>query len=232
MSKFEFKFIPRDKDAELVIPAPRPAKSFYPEYLKRMPNNWVNGRGESEPYASQCMPFTDSFVTGYIQELACDIEFTRQPDGSAVYRWGGGIRPLSTRFEDEFSPNHFPKFPGFDHADYHWNTFWEPQTPPGYSTLYTHPHNRFDLPFFTFSAVTDTDNWPFAGPIPFLLKEGFEGVIPAGTPIIQMTFIKRDEWHSSTAKYDAEFDRKAQYPLRKFLRGGYKALYWNKKTYL
>lgn len=232
MSKHHFQFIPRDKQAELILPAPRPAKSYFPKWLKDMPNTWTDDNGYSKPYASYCMPFTDSFITGYTQELICDVEFKRGADGTITYQWGGNIRPLSTRGEDDKSPNFFPKFDGFEQVDFHWHTCWEPETPSGYSTLYMHPANRFDLPFQTLTAVTDTDKWPFTGPIPFLLKEGFEGVIPAGTPIIQMIFIKRDEWHSSKAVYDEEMHVKRKYPLRKYLTNGYKRLFWTKKVYL
>jgi hypothetical protein len=236
MGKHEFEFIPVSKAAELNIPAPRPAKSFYPKWVKEMPHTFINRNNVEAPYANYCMPFTDSFITGYIQELPCDVEFKKEllPDGGyqVIYRWANNFVPVSTRNEKDGSPNFFPKFPGYEHLDFQWMTFWEPKTPPGYSTFYMHPANRFDLPFLTMNGITDTDGWPIGGPIPFLLKEGWEGVIPAGTPIIQMLFIKREDWHSSKGVYDEEWDRGLQYQVRRVFKNGYKKLFWHKKVYL
>jgi hypothetical protein len=74
--------------------------------------------------------------------------------------------------------------------------------------------------------------WSITGPLPFLIKRGFEGIISAGTPIYQITFIKRENWISKEIKYDEEFQKKHFYNIKKLLRGGgYKNFYWTKKEY-
>lgn len=235
MSNFKIEFWPFSKESELLVACPKPAKSFYPTWLKEMPNRWTNNLGQEFPTGTQCMPFTDSFSTGYIQELPCDVEFTKsvnEETGSINlgYRWAGDLQVMDTR-QEHGAPLLLPKFPGFYHADLQWLTFWEPKTPPGYSALYVHPLNRFDLPFQTMSGIIDTDNWPVHGPIPFLLKEDFVGVIPAGTPMYQIIFVKRDEWVSKKGTYNEEKSKPIRYKVFRHFSGGYKKNFWIKKSY-
>jgi hypothetical protein len=228
-------FIPKDKDTELCIPRPQPSKKYIPDWYKEMPTNVptiddIGIRGT----AKRCIPFLDSFVSGYIQELPCDVFFecnTEEDDPSITYRWAGDHRPLSTRFETSQAKNSMPHFEGYYKTEFHWNSFWEPKTPPGYSTLYFHPANRFDLPFMTHNAIIDTDMWPITGPIPFVIKKGFSGLIPAGTPIYQMIFIKREVWNSFAADYDEKLVKSREYSVRRMFEHGYKKLFWSKKEY-
>jgi hypothetical protein len=239
--KVEFDFYPRDTEAGLVIPKPKPAKSYYPEWLKKMPNHFTDNHGYEIPgTATHCMPYVDSFVNGYIQELACDVHVRHEgthKDSDGIehdiirYRWAGPIAAVGTRAEQFNAPNMFPKFDGYYNTEMHWNSFWEPKTPPGYSTLYHHPSNRPDLPFYTFSGIIDTDRWNITGPVPFIIKEGFVGTIPAGTPIYQMTFIKRNEWHSSFKEYNAEEQAPLRYSVRRFTKDGYKKQIWIPKRF-
>ena len=228
-------FIPKDKNTEICIPRPQSSKRYIPEWFKSMPVEVQKIDGFRSDYtAKKCMPFLDSLTSGYIQELPCDVRFvcnTEEDDPMISYEWSGGIRPLSTRREDTLSSNSMPHFNGYYKTEFHWNAFWEPKTPPGYSTLYFHPANRFDLPFMTHNAIIDTDKWPITGPVPFVLKKGFSGLIPAGTPIYQMIFIKREVWDSDGLEYDEEYVRRISYSVRKFFTDGYKKNLWSKKEY-
>lgn len=232
MSK-SLKFIPFSEDVYDLTEPPSRASLFLPTWLKKIPDL---------PYPDQdspkkCMPFIDTFCTGYIQELICDVSFkylgkNDKEEDVIAYTFSGGIRPLSTRKERMGSNNLLPKFEGFYNAEFNWNSIWEPITPLGYSTFYSHPLNRPDLPFYTFSGIIDTDVYPVHGPIPFLLKEGFEGILPAGTPIYQIFFLKREKWVAQKNKYIKNFTDKIKYKAKRYFTGGYKKLYWNKKEYL
>ena len=228
-------FMPKDKDTEICIPRPQSSKKYIPEWFKNMPVEIKKIDGlESDFTAKKCIPFMDSLTSGYTQELACDIYIdckTDEDDPIINYRWFGPFRPLSTRKENSGSSNSMPHFPGYYKTEFHWNTFWEPKTPFGYSTFYFHPANRFDLPFITHNGIIDTDNWPVTGPIPFVIKKGFSGLIPAGTPIYQMLFIKRDKWDSKEGKYDEIDDKKLQFSVNKFKSNGYKKQIWSRKEY-
>ena len=228
-------FIPKDKDTEICIPRPQSSKKYIPQWFKDMPIEVPTIDGFGADYtAKKCIPFLDSLTSGYTQELSCDVYIdcnTEEDDPIINYRWGGQIRPLSTRKEDTKSSNSMPHFPGYYKTEFHWNTLWEPKTPTGYSTLYFHPANRFDLPFITHNAIIDTDRWPITGPIPFVLKKGFSGLIPAGTPIYQMIFIKREVWDSEKSEYDEKYVKNITYSVRKFISDGYKKQIWSKKEY-
>lgn len=228
-------FIPKDKETEICVPRPQPSKKYIPDWFRDMPIEVkkIDGNG-SDFTAKKCMPFIDSLTSGYIQELACDVYIecnVEEEEPRINYSWSGQFRPLSTRQEDTRSSNSMPDFAGYYKTEFHWNTFWEPMTPPGYSTFYYHPANRFDLPFITHNGIIDTDGWPMTGPIPFVIKKGFTGLIPAGTPIYQMLFIKRDAWNSEQGKYDETYNKKLTYSVKRFMNGGYKKQFWFKKEY-
>jgi hypothetical protein len=230
-------FIPATKNSELVVEPPRPAKKYFPEWFRNMPPRRANIDNTAiVKTGKSCIPLLDSFTSGYIQELPCDLTITNEgidDFGNDIlsYFWYGIIQPCSTRKEDEKSQNFFPNLEGYYNVEFSWITNWEPKTPKGYSTMYHHPSNRLDLPFHTLTGIIDTDVWSIAGPLPFLIKKGFEGTIPAGTPIYQITFIKRENWVSKSIEFDENFYKKHVQSVRKFFTGGYKKLYWNRKSF-
>lgn len=231
-------FIPKNQDVHDCIKSPGSAKRYIPKWFKDMPAFLENKNNSgTSGTAKKCLPFTDSFLMGYIQELACDIEIKYDGYDSTTnediikYSWSGNFRPLSTRSEEHNAKRVFPDFEGYYRAEFHWNTLWEPETPPGYSTLYVHPLNRFDLPFMTMNGIIDTDKWSITGPLPFLIKKGFEGIIPAGTPIYQTIFIKREVWNSEEKQYERKKQLTMEHNVRKFFSDGYRKMYWSKKEY-
>lgn len=228
-------FYPRDPDVELLAPKPKPARKYYPKWMKDMPTEWTAPDGGTRKTATSCVPFTDTFANGYIQELVHDVRIikldSRNGKDFIQYQYGGMVKQVSTREEKEGMPNPLPKFDGYYNTEMSWETLWEPQTPKGYSALYHHPNNRFDLPFHTMSGIIDTDKWNVTGPIPFLIKEGFEGVIPAGTPIYQITFIKREHWKAEAHSYDEFLIKKQRNTYTKVLQNGFRRFFWEKKLY-
>jgi hypothetical protein len=231
-------FVPKDEEIYNCTDGLAPAKKYIPDWFKQMPASLLKIDNTTEDFtAKRCIPFTDSFMLGYIQELPCDVivmydGYNKENNTDIIkYSWSGPIRPMSTREEDFKSRRVLPDFDGYYKAEFHWNTFWEPETPEGYSTLYLHPLNRYDLPFITLNGVIDTDKWSISGPIPFMIKKGFEGIIPAGTPIYQTVFIKREVWNSEIKEYDKQKQLRTNYSVRRFFNSGYKKLYWSKKEY-
>lgn len=238
MNNKDVFFIPKDKEVELMAPHPKPSKNFIPQWFKDMPASLANiDNTKLDETAKKCIPFLDSLTSGYTQELTCDLEikyhgFDEKINQDIVsYNWSGSIKPMSTRMEDTRSRNSLPNFEGYYSSEQHWNSLWEPKTPKGYSTLYYHPANRFDLPFTTMNAIIDTDNWSLTGPVPFLIRKGFQGIIPAGTPIYQMIFFKREKWNSFKNEYNEKEQKALEYSIRRFFNDGYKKLHWEKKDY-
>ncbi len=95
----------------------------------------------------------------------------------------------------------------------------------------THPFNRHELPFISATAIMDADDWGLAGTHSFWLKKGFEGLIPAGTPIVQVLPILREDWkleeNKSLTREAKTLDIKKQFKFT----GYYRDNYWKKKNY-
>ena len=58
-----------------------------------------------------------------------------------------------------------------------------------------------------------------------------DGLIPAGTPIMQVIPFKRDDWKSYANEYDSKEQIHKHQKIRKHLFGGYKKEHWQKKTF-
>jgi hypothetical protein len=70
------------------------------------------------------------------------------------------------------------------------------ELPEGYSALYTHPLNRFELPFLTTNGIVDNDKDTIPGTMPFFIQKGVNGILPAGTPFAQIIPFKREHWEA------------------------------------
>lgn len=140
-----------------------------------------------------CPAIYDILITGYMLKTPCDIEFINTPTGQIH-------RIYDIRYQDFIQPR--LEMSGFDQPDgysknhFAWYPDWAPEVPSGYSVLYSQPFNRFDLPFLNTTGIVDNDEVSVPGTVPFFIKEGWEGVVPAGTPYIQLLPFKRDDWES------------------------------------
>jgi len=232
----EIKFYPKNDIVRQVIPSPKPVR--VPSWFKDIPNYTNNNRlivenGQTNYSVKSCVPFLDTFSTGYVFELWCDVQ-VRYENGMPVFRWLTGsdinieLDPVASR-RDAMLPiddNYFP-------FNFSWISYWGIQTPKGYSCLFTHPLNRTDLPFITTSGVMDTDGWGIWGNQPFALKRGWQGIIESGTPIIQFIPFKREVWNSTVIN-DAKISNEANIEnlrITSKFRGYYKNKYWNRKEY-
>jgi hypothetical protein len=233
-------FTPITESVGSFISPPFPSKAVnVPEWYKKSPK--YIGNKKTPSYTIQgnnltvkgCMPIVDSFTSGYTHCTPFDIEITRE-ESSINVQWPSSIPseivpPIAVR-PKEIENSNFPKIEGYDALTFGWTTYWNAKTPKGYSCLLTHPLNRPDLPFYSFSGIIDTDGWNLAGLHPFLLKEGWQGVIPAGTPMFQVIPFKRDRWNSKKEDFNLDDDRLA-FKKMSVISGFYKTMFWNKKDY-
>jgi hypothetical protein len=87
-----------------------------------------------------------------------------------------------------------------------------------------------ELPFTTMSGVVDTDDYELPVNLPFLIKEGFMGIVPKGTPVAQVIPIKREAWTSESMKFTKHmsvlYDN-----LRSVINSSYRLRWWHKKSY-
>jgi hypothetical protein len=230
----DIEFIPSSKEASLVVPMPKPAKSYIPEWYKAIPasdrnNKIINDEGGTYNVTlKDCMPFIDSLTTGYIQETWCDISLKFNKEGDVV-NFGYSHEPPIITVRDKASVDHGEYFYPIEFT---WRMPWQFKLPKGYSALVVSPLNHF-LPFHTLSGVIDSDSFfhTSGGNVPFYVHKGFEGIIPVGTPMYQIIPIKRDSWTSSNKDFNFEDNYIRNYALGKFFNGGYKNKFWNKKDY-
>jgi hypothetical protein len=188
------QFIPADSK-ELALGHPEPAKLEVPDWYRKGEAHITLPNGKEANGMKACIPFLDVMISGYMLVTPFDIQVTIV-DGQQKIGWDTE-NPNFKEFIHE-RPHQMgatiPRPAGHAVNGLIWQSHWGWKTPRGWSSVVTHPYNRYDLPFTTLSAFMESDKFISNGNIPFFLKEGFEGVIPAGTPFAQILPIKRASW--------------------------------------
>lgn len=227
---------------------PEPSKNTIPEWFtsadkhKKMPNGLYelglfmeDGKQIVERVLSwkSCPALLDAVLSGYILKTPVDININ-QVDGKPVIvnaeecSYFCGIRG----YQDGF-----PTPDGYENLQLNWIVNWMPKVPEGYTTLWTHPLNAFDLPFISVSGFIDTESYIQKGKLPFFIKKDFEGVIPAGTPYIQVFPIKNEKWEMDLKSYtEEEIEQNDimdfnEYNPQNSSKSNYKKKFWVKKQY-
>ena len=206
-----------------------PVKDHMPKWYKES-SAYRDGKKSFWPKSltyKSCVPVLDSMISGYVIPLPADVIFSKDPATPRV-SWGTEY-PVVTVRPPEVMPN-FPVPIGFENMHYAWENQMELQLPKGYSAIVTHPFNRLDLPFQTHTGIVD-DYSMGKGALPFLLRDGFEGLIPAGTPIAQVIPFKREPWK---AKRDEKITKQAlanSVRLNAQFRGWYRDNVWKSKSF-
>ena len=162
--------------------------------------------GGQDETVKRCPPFVDAMTTGFLIPLICDVtvadgEFTWDldlpPAASADYPRS----PLSFHHPDAVAgtPLH-----DADRFVIKFHNLWTIEAPSGYALLFTHPVNRFDLPFQTLTGLVDCDRYCDAWiNFPAHWRDpGFRGVLPRGTPIAQCFPVRRERWTARLATMD------------------------------
>jgi hypothetical protein len=179
---------------------PQPAYKMLPDWYKDTPGYLGNNKvpfDEGSPKATikKCMPVFDSMTSGYIITSHVDVWVKQQEtekDGKQPYFvWPTG-NPLG--FHAVGQAKEHPGNTGFNIAYPKWVSPWAIKTPKGYSCFFVQPMHRESV-FEILPGIVDTDKWYPPVNFPFVLKDiGFEGLIPAGTPIAQVIPFKRESW--------------------------------------
>jgi hypothetical protein len=213
--KINFKSVAPDLD----IPYPAPAYKVIPEWY-RSSRTTVDGIETMK----KCIPLLDAMTAGYTITLAADIMFNK---GIAQDISKNGV--VSSHADSQIGDLKIPS--EYHKTVYKWTNFFIMQTPKGYSTFFMSPVNRLDLPFYSFSGLVDTDNFPVEVNFPFLIKKDFVGIIPAGTPIAQAIPVKREDWTSSVDA-SSEYERPAfTHTMHNPPFNFYKRKFWTRKKY-
>ena len=192
------------RELEGWLPAPIPAAQGLPAWLKSMPAEAFNGiAGADEDTVKRCPPFIDAMASGYLIPLICDVavengEFSWDIDLPPAGAVSFPRSPLGLHDPGQVSGT--PLFAA-DQFLLKFHNLWTIEAPDGYAVLFTHPFNRFDLPFTTLTGLVDCDRYHDAWiHFPAVWRDpGFSGVLARGTPIAQCVPVRREAWTASTA---------------------------------
>lgn len=243
MSK-KIKFIAVHDYAWELADKPYPAKNNIPKWWKNMPpyivdqenpegKNFLLRNLKNNLSPKKCMPMLDAITSGYIVPLWADI-FVKNYEDIDNIAYNPSISWKTTRevFESDIDGSHHMAAPkGYSNL-YKYVNLWCIRTPPGYSVRISSPVGDNDPLFKVVDAIVDTDKYDAALPIPMWLKDGFEGIVERGTPMIQVTPFKREDWEASFDYYpDGKHPMKQEKWLRINSFGNYIKTQWSKKSY-
>lgn len=202
------------------ISHPIAASRFVPNWYRKM-----DGVIDGIMTVKKCVPFLDSFAIGYMIPLPIDVTWNSDME---KFVSSSDISVYSKHDNSQVEGVEVPE--GFSRVPHKWLNNWHIKTPKGYSTLFVHPLNRYDLPFQSITGVVDTDTHPLVINFPFFLKKDFSGKILAGTPMIQAIPFKRDSWKSKVID-DTSYRYPYHYKVTEPPFGFYKRNFWKRKEF-
>jgi hypothetical protein len=232
----KIKFLPINDLTENIIDPPLPSTNFIPSWYKEM-SSFIDTKeknfrqinsNEINFTLKKCAPFFDSIASGYTITLPCDIVFVdpEKNNGNRII-WKAPFVPVG---EHSLMQAKNMPLPENKNIIWKWMFYYVIKTPPGYSCLFSHPKNIFDLPFFTLDGIVDTDIFPTPINFPFLIDKNFRGIIKMGTPICQIFPFKREKWKSSKEKFYLKTFLNSEKTFL-MVSDAYKKTFWSKKSY-
>jgi hypothetical protein len=211
---------------------PKPAIKQVPEWYKQT-SEYIGGEKKvsldnSVPNTiKKCIPVFDAITAGYILYTQVDVQVSLN-EGVPFYTW-------SDQNAISFHPlDQAPLHPLKNDLPYpKWNNPYAISTPPGYSTLFLPPMHNPNGIFTILPGFVDTDKYKAPVNFPFVLNNvKWEGIIRAGTPMVQVIPIKRDSWKH---KIGVDKERKEQAlivaKLKTLFFNSYKQQFWSRKEY-
>jgi hypothetical protein len=240
------KFTARDEHGWKVQPKPVPASTLMPEWWKKMtpydvsPYNpdgkklILEGKVINATF-KKCTPMLDAITSGYILSLWADVQVRqiKEEDGKYYPRITWKVDYYRGVFEPHgFSSKHITPPTGYSTFVFKYINTWIPSTSLGTSVLVTTPFGHRDLPFYAVPAIVDSDKSNLEMIPPMWLKEGFEGIVEAGTPLLQLTPFKRSDWKSEFDYYkNGEYEIEEDKNFNKYIVSHYLKRFWSKKSY-
>lgn len=223
----------------LPLDPPYPSVSSLPEWYKNTASFFTDDgkpRPSLDPFSKdettatikKCVPVFDALTAGYIITTPVDV-YVSQQNGQPFYSWPDlnfiSIHPLK---QAPLHPEVFSKkldIPKFGNP-------WGIKTSKGTSCLFVAPMHR-ESPVSILPGIVDTDTYHLPVLFPFMLKDQtFEGLIPEGTPIVQIIPFKRDSWKSQvTEKSREEVITSFKKPVSTTFFNVYRNKFWIKKNY-
>ena len=148
--------------------APRFAKDHNGDYIKQLPG--LSSAKEDDPSDfgkvptwKACPALLDIMTTGYVYRTPCDVEFTIK-NGRITADVKN--KKYKTMLDIRGPMPGFPTPHGYHDYHFAWQGMWGVNVPEGYSIMYVHPINRFDLPFLSTNGIVDADKVGNPGQLP------------------------------------------------------------------
>jgi len=211
---------------------PKPASEHIPEWYKELPSyigdkKKPNGKGGITQTIKKCMPVFDAVTSGYIISTPVDVYVRLNDSKIQTFEWADlefvsfhGLVQAPTHPVNK--PFDYPKF----------NSPWGIKTPKGYSCLFIQPMHRESI-FTILPGVVDTDKYFPPINFPFVINDpNFEGLIPKGTPLVQVIPFKRTSWKAKYgSKKEVNLAFQVAYKINSVFFDRYKSMFWTRKTY-
>jgi len=213
---------------------PYPAVQSVPQWWKDMtPYNSgskkiaVDNRMSNASW-KKCTPMLDAITSGYIIPLWTDIQIRQTNDGPFI-SW---LQKDDVFQRHSYEADKINRPPGYGPEVFKYCNTWIPQTPPGYSIMVNSPAGYKDGPILAIPGIIDSDKSTLDFPPPVWIKEGFEGIVEKGTPLVQITPFKRENWESTFDYYEEdEFNKVLARGFDGTIINHYIKNHWSKKTY-
>lgn len=210
---------------------PVPGKQSIPEWLKNLTpylgkEFQPTGPNQTNQTAKRCVPMLDAVMTGYTIRLPHDLAITEE-EGAPYYTWPTG---LGIEF-------HSPSQVSTHEAGQRGYAIpkimnpWGIQTPPGYSSLFIPVLNGDPSPITPFAGVVDTDTYVTPVNFPFILEPDFNGIVHAGTPIVQVIPFRRESWRMEVTDGNTDEINRVKATLKTVFRNAYRNMWWVRKDY-
>ena len=234
----EIHFQPINSNPFFSESKPTPAIRHFPKWYKEIPRNYQPSanaiaknptRLTAMPAGTikKCVPVMDGMSAGYIYSTPVEVIFDSK---SATFAWAHDFEFIQWHQKEQLD--------GWQATDeyvpipFKWRNLNIIKTPPGWSCLFTHPLNRNELPFRTFSGVVDTDSYNLPVHFPFqLVSKEKNFIIEKGTPVCQIIPFKREDWKSSIEKPNHKEQEYMGFELVSKISRSYKTQYWKKKKF-
>lgn len=184
--------------------------------------------GSQTPHTiKKCIPVLDAMTAGYIMFTQVDV-YVKQMDDGPYFSWSS--QDAINWHPIEQAPLH-PAVNGVSFPK--WINYYSIKTPKGYSSLFVPPLHNPNGFFNVMPGLVDTDSYTAPVNFPFTMNDPkWEGLIPAGTPMLQVIPIKRDVWEMGFgSEKELTEQNKITAKLRTVFFNSYKRQFWTRKEY-
>jgi hypothetical protein len=220
-----------------------PASKALPDWYKQLSVDVDSDSSDVRPWKSStlkgCMPMFDAMTQGYIIPLWSDIYVeTRLNDVNEpqpFFTWPAGAEQDVLESHAREQTWGLPLIatgtgPTEETVAFKFISPWFIYTPKGYSTLFVSPLNNMNPNFEMVSGIVATDTYPQMINFPFVWRgpRDWKGVIPFGTPLIQLIPFKREDFRHEIGvqnEVDKERAHAVKVELGRAFKGTYKRLW-------